>query len=236
MSNNVLLNRFRNGVSFATPPLFYLVLFVLLIGLWSYFALPSPRYVYDIIVGLFDKYGIVIVAFAALIEGLVLVSLYFPGSGVILIGVASSQGDPLRAVFIVSVVTICFAVAANINYALGFYGIHGIIERFGGRKILDGSRKRYEKFGVLILIPSFIHPNLGGFMSVASGIARLRWRRFFVLSIISLSVWNVMWGIVAYNLSEVVEGAATQPGLVLTGLTIWAFVAFCVGFVKKIRA
>ncbi len=202
-------------------------------GCWKVFDLPQPEVVYATIVDWYNQYGLMVVAFAALVEGVVLVGLYFPGSAVILIGVASSRGDPLRAVAVVACVNAAFIVAAFWNFAIGYFGMHAVIERLGGEQWLNRARQRYERYGALILAPCFVHPNLGGFMSVAAGIGRLALGRFAVICVVSIVLWNSAWGFVAYFLAGVVEQVATQPWLVVGGLSIWVFVAFVWGAVRR---
>lgn len=238
--NQITMNSVRDravgGVTSACAPLCYTGLFLLLMLIWRMAELPSPDEVYARIVGLFDSYGVVVVAGAALVEGLVLISLYFPGSAVILIGVAASRGDPIRAMVVVGVVIVAFVVAAHLNYALGYWGFYELIRKLGGRKLLDRAVRRYEKYGALILPPCYMHPNLGGFMAVASGIGRLRWRRFTMITIASITVWNVFWGVFAYYFAEVVESVATQPWLVVAGLGCWSLCAFVWGVARGRRS
>jgi membrane protein DedA with SNARE-associated domain len=234
MTSEDLLKKQRmlNGVAGATAPCAYTIGFLLLMLIWRVVDLPSPQEVYDGIVRLYHDYGLVIVAAAAAIEGLVLISLYFPGSGVILIGVAASRGDPTRAVAVVAIVTLAFIVAAQINFVVGYFGLHGLILKMGGSKWLKRAQDRYARNGVYILAPCFVHPNLGGFMSVAAGIGRLQWRKFFIISVASIALWNVFWGFVAYLFAQVVESVATQPFLVLSGLGLWTITAFVWGFLR----
>lgn len=159
--------------------------------------------------------------------------LEFPGSAVILIGVATSRGDIGRAVGIVSIVTIAFLLTTQINYALGYFGLHGLVVRLGGGKMLRRSQDRYQKFGAVILPPSFFHPSLGGFMAVACGMARLPWKRFATITGLSVVAWNIFWGIVAYLFADVVSEVATRPVVVLAALCIWTAAAFVLGFIHS---
>jgi membrane protein DedA with SNARE-associated domain len=222
--------RFHYAVASAAAPIIYILLFFALIFLWHGLGWPPPEEVYKTIVDLYWEHGVVVVSFAAFAEGIVLITLYFPGSAVILIGVATSKGEPLRAALIVLIVTIAFIGAAQINYILGYLGLHRIILRLGGRRWLLNAQARYNKYGTYIVPPSFVHPTFSGFMAVTCGLAQLNWSKFTLLSALGIVFWDIFWGITAYRLSETVREVATRPILVIIGLFSWILIAFIYGF------
>lgn len=232
MTTNGVRVRSAAGLSAAVTPVLYTCAFLLLMIVWRVFGLPEPDQVYQVVIELFEEHGLVIVAVCAFVEGIVLVNLYFPGSAVIVIGVAAAGGDIPRVVAVVAVTTVAFVLASQVNYFVGFLGLHTIIERFGGTRWLQAAHKRYEKHGILVVPPSFVHPNIGAFMSVTCGLARMTWRHFTALAVASILVWNILWGIVAFYGSNALSEAATRPAYLLLAFAVWCLGAFLLGFAR----
>ena len=224
--------RIKFALSAAAAPAVYTVLFLLLMILWKIFGLPIPDQVYSYVVDLFREYGLAVVFLAALIEGLVVINLYFPGSAVILLGVATAE-TPLGAIVVVILTTVAFIITAYLDFLLGYFGLHWIIEKLGGGKWLEQAHIRRERYGMYALPLSFIHPNLGGFMSVSCGVGRIRKSSFLLISSLSIISWNAVWGFLAYFMSSGVKKIATEPWLLLIAFIIWTTVAFLIGLSKK---
>ena len=211
----VTSDRVKAGRDAAMTPLMLLVAFVVLMCLWQGLGLPNPNVLYSWIVELYQRYGLVIVAIAAFVEGIVLINFWFPGSAVIILGMVASRGNPMQATLIVAVVSLAFSLAAQVNYLIGFAGLHGIVARWGGKEWLNRSRRNYERYGVYTIPPTFVHPNLGAFMSVTCGISRLKWRQFVLISVAATCVWNCVWGVVSYFLADGLANVATNPAMIV---------------------
>lgn len=217
-------------------PLICIVVFSLLMIVWGLLELPPADEVYSTLIALYRKHGLVIVAVAALIEGLVMINVYLPGSAVVLVAVAASRGDPLFGVAIVATASAAFLLAAQVNYALGYYGFHTLVARFGGNRWLETTGAWYRTHGALVLLPSYVHPSVGSFMSVTCGIVRLRWRRFLPLVALAIVLWNSFWGTLAYLLADPVRHVATNPYAVIVGLVVWAVAAGAYGAFRNPEA
>ena len=230
LMNNDRKTRLKNAFSVSLLPAAYSVLFLLLMALWKLFNGPSPEETYASIVQFFTIYGTPVIAISALIEGIVLVNFYFPGSAVILIGVATARGDPLRAAYLIAVVSGAFFVAAQLNYCLGLFGFRKAVLKLGGKAWLARTEKWYAQYGAKVIPLTFIHPNVGAFMSVACGNARFKFVHFAILTFFSIIVWNSFWGVFAYLFPKEVANVATQPMLLLSGFLLWTTFAFLRGW------
>ena len=173
-----------------------------------------------------------IVALAAFVEGLVLVNIYFPGSAVILIGVVAQKGNAMGATHVVLVTMAAFLISGVVNYAIGYFGLHKVIKRFGGDAWLQQAERWYEQSGHKAILTSYMHPNLGAFVSVACGNARYSFISFLKFAAIGAVAWNTLWGLVVYRFADVAKSAATQSWSVIALLLMWAAFAFIKGFVK----
>ena len=202
--------------------------------LWRLFDLPNPNEMYDHVVRLFREHGAVIVFMSALVEGLVLINLYFPGSAVILLGVAAARGSPLQAAMVVLVASIAFVLSGCINYAIGRTGLYWLVNRLGGTSWLLKAQQTYRRHGAVIIPVAYVHPNLGAFISVSAGVSRLAFGRFALLCLVGVACWNALWGVIAYLFASTVAQLATQPMLLLCLLITWTTIAFLSGLLRNV--
>lgn len=228
-----IVSRVRYAFASAIAPLCYTFLFIVLMIIWRVFNLPSPEETFEIMINWFHKYGYTIVLFAAFLEGLVLINLYLPGSAVVLVAVVAARENLTEVCMLITLASFAFWITAQINYGIGRLGLHWIIIKFGGRSWLERANKWYAKYGAFVIVPTFFHPNLGGFVSVACGVGKYSLRKFMVISLLSVAGWNAVWGVLVYNASDVAEKAATTPWLLFAFLFTWSLAAFVIGFIKS---
>ncbi|MES2471044.1 MAG: VTT domain-containing protein [Patescibacteria group bacterium] len=222
--------KIKQGFVSAAAPLIYLGLFLLLSLVWWAFSMPEPQYVFNYILNLFDTHGLMIVGLAAFIEGLVLINIYFPGSAVIVIGVIAEKGDAKGAALVVLTTTIAFILSGVVNYFIGYYGLHSIIKKFGGETWLKQAEAWYQRSGNKAILASYMHPNLGAFISVACGNARYNFARFLQYAATASICWNILWGIIVFNFATMMGRAVTQGWPVIVLLLTWAIVVFIKGY------
>jgi membrane protein DedA with SNARE-associated domain len=232
VTNTKSASRWKSAALAAAQPAFYTAAFMLLVICWRTFNGPTPEEIITFASEHIATAGLLIVAVAALLEGLVVITLWFPGSLVLLVAMTAARGRPDQAAMIVLTIIIAFTVSAQINYLVGRHGLHALVARLGGERFLERASRWYERYGTYALPPLFIHPSLGSFISVASGQARLPWRQFLVLSGASITVWNIVWGCVLYFSARLVTEAASRPDLILGGLLVWTLIAFLHGTLR----
>lgn len=236
MRNRLTIPRkVQEALTASIAPAIYTGLFLLLMLVWHVAKLPNPERVFEAVASLYKTHGLWIVGLSAFIEGLVLVNLYFPGSAVILIGVISFRGDSIGAASVVVVTMLAFILAANCNYAFGFFGLHDLIKRLGGGLWLEKAHRWYDTKGHRALLLSYWHPNLGAFVAVACGNARLDYHRFLCLVVIAIIAWNTLWGFLAYNFASLAKETATQPLILLSAFVLWTLIAFFSTLIKETR-
>ena len=77
---------------------FFAIFFLLTVRfLWGYFEMPSSDQLFLLIKDFFNTYGLIVIFVAAILESILFVGNYFPGSLVIFFGVASAAGDKFLA-------------------------------------------------------------------------------------------------------------------------------------------
>jgi len=189
---------FKNIVKVLTIPITLLLVYFSLLAAWKLLGLPSDNKIIEIIFNFVDHYGLIIVFFAAIIEGLLLVGNYFPGGAVIFIGVISAVGDIPRAITVVLVVCVSFFISYTINYYLGKYGWYKLFVKFGLQSTLNSMQKKLSKHVFSAILSSYWLPNLAAVCSTVAGIIRIPLKEFLIQSTIGLVAWNIFWGVFAY--------------------------------------
>jgi len=183
-------------------PLVILIAYLFFYGLWIILKLPSPEELFNITKQLFDKYGLWIVFLGAIVEGILLLGNYFPGSLIIFLGVLSAGKDIVRVTEVIILVIIAFFISSCINYFLGKYGWYRLFVRFGLSKILDNYKQKVEKHGLNIIFLTYWQPNLASLTSTSAGILKFPLKKFLLYSIIGIIIWAVFWGTLIYTLGQ----------------------------------
>lgn len=126
-----------------------------------------------------------------------------PGETV-LIAAAFYAGLGHLNIFIVFLVGFIGAVIGdNIGFAIGTYGGHPLVERFGRYIFLTPPRiKSAEAFfnrngGKIIVIARFI-AGLRQVNGIVAGLSEMKWLRFITFNIIGAALWVGVWSAVGY--------------------------------------
>jgi len=186
------------------------VIYLTMILLWKIFLFPSPEELVIIIQDYFDKYGLIVVFFSALIEGVLLLGQYFPGGFIIFLGVITAAGNILKASKVVLIVSLAFFIAYNINYFMGKYGWYKLFVKFGLKKPIDNSKIKLNKHGLKVILLSYWDTSIASITATAAGILNFPLLKFNFYSIIGILIWNTFWGVLVFKLGE--------EALKLTGL------------------
>lgn len=184
-----------------SPALFLLILASMLV-VWKVFRLPSEEEVLSATKEYFDRYGIMIVFISAIVEGIIMVGWYFPGSSVIFLGVIFAGGDIAKIIAVISAVTAGLFISYVINFLLGKYGWYKLLVRFGVSEPLQKAGQRVEKYGLNAAFGTFWHPNLAALTSTAAGILQVSIKKFLLYALLATIVWNIFWGTLVSYLGE----------------------------------
>jgi membrane protein DedA with SNARE-associated domain len=203
---------------------------VLLLGIvltlslfWKILDLPPEDQLIEIARKYFDKYGLIVLLISAIIEGVLLVGWYYPGSLVIFLGVIFAGKNVSLAIETVLIITLGLYLAYLINYILGKYGWYRLLLAFGLSKPLEKAQLRITKYGFSGILLSYWHPNLAAIASTAAGTLQFSWRKFLIYSLISVSIWNIFWGTLVYFLGEASLGIVGLK-FVLIAIVGWIIV------------
>jgi membrane protein DedA with SNARE-associated domain len=107
-------------------------------------------------------------------------------------------------IFLIGIVAFCAALLGdNIGFAIGKYGGHPLIDKFGKYIFLTPKRvKRAEDFfrrhgGKIIVVARFID-GLRQANGIIAGLSEMLWRRFLAFNAIGAALWVSVWCTVGY--------------------------------------
>lgn len=199
-------------------PLSALVFYLLLIILWNIHLIPSPKELFEMLEKLYQHYGLLGLVLATLLEGIVYVCLYIPGSFIIALTVFFSDRSFISLITISIIVSTTLTVASFINYRIGKY--------FASRNFWD--KKDLMKESEMLsrgFIASMLHPNLLAFYFFNAGLERRNFKQIFYVPLFMLP-----YGLfVAYLLSifsNPVRQGLESPIFLLTIIIIWFVAAY----------
>ena len=181
-----------------------IVLFVVILYLRYTGAIASPAEIVAIIEEWYVRYGLWVVLISAFIEGLFPLNLYYPGSTAILLGVAFAVKNGFSVPLYVITIIIGFYVAYTINYFVGRHGIYKLLLRFGYGDALKETEVSLREKGPRIMLSAFFHPNLAAIVTTGAGVIKMPFAQFALWTLISLVIWDTVWGIIAYFTGEYV--------------------------------
>lgn len=201
-------------------PLLFLLITISLYLVWQLFDLPTGDELARIARDYFDTYGPITIFISAIIEGMLLFGLYYPGSAVIFLGVIFAGRNPGQVALIVTLIMLGLSIAYIINFLLGKYGWYRVLLLFGMKDAIVHAEQRLEHYGLIGIFSSYWQPNLAAITSTAAGILHFPFRKFLAYSTVAVFVWSSLWAIVAYIVGEAALSLFTIP-VILAGIGIW---------------
>jgi membrane protein DedA with SNARE-associated domain len=205
--------------------------------LYSVLGLPPASAIVSWLERAFSSYGVLVVALAAFVEGLFMVSVYFPGSLVVVVALMVAN-NTINDVFIVSVCAwLGFVAALPVNYWLGREGFYRLLLRFGRKDVITRMQDWLARRGQLALFLSAFHPNILAVAMVCRGIARMS----FGHSVILGSMFMVPWLALVVVLIRVFRSQANpsdpnQSWYFVGALIVWGLVLIAKSSFERQRA
>lgn len=186
--------------NFISPGIFpFTICLFLLIFIFFYrlFNLPAPQELALLIQLWFEEYGLLLLLFAAFVEGVFVVGMYFPGSLAILLAVYTLGKTPLDLFYIGSIAFFAFLIANIINYYLGKFGYYRFLLLIGKKDIVDKMQASMQKHGNKTFFLTGFFPNFIAITSVCAGISNMNILKIIFLLASSLLLWITFWTITA---------------------------------------
>ena len=174
---------------FFTSAIFeYSIAFLFLIYLLTYnlLGLPPVEDLFKLMEVAFQQYGLALLFFGLIIEGLFMVGFYFPGS-VVAFGAVIFLGKTYVDILLIILIGSIALILVNIlNYMLGKHGYYKLLEKFGAKGTIERMKIRFDKNknGTILLFSS--SPNFLAIISIYAGIVKTNLKEY--LRFISLCI------------------------------------------------
>jgi membrane protein DedA with SNARE-associated domain len=177
----------------------WLVLVLILSGTWYLLDLPKDAELILILSDWLARYGLPLLFISSLLESVLFVGFYFPGSLIIFLGVGLAASIP-DAMVAVAMVSLGMIGGYGIDYLLGRYGWYRFFLRLGMRQGLARAEVKMQQNDARYVFYTFWNPGLAAFTATAAGVLRVPVRRFAFLGLLAILVWNTFWGVLVYML------------------------------------
>jgi membrane protein DedA with SNARE-associated domain len=194
-----MLGYIKKNLELFLLPILFLVIFLSVQYGWRYLGLPTENQLILKIQTFFNTYGLWVIFLSSVLESMLFIGWYFPGSLVIFLGVASTQGDPMRALWTILAVCTGMLIGYTINYFLGKYGWHKVLLKFGFGDELQKIQKRVDNKGLMGAFFLYIMPGAGCLLSTAFGVLKFDFLKFFFFTLLMVVFWNTLWGVIVYH-------------------------------------
>lgn len=154
-----------------------------------------------------------------------------PGETV-LIAAAFYAGLGQLNIFLVMIIAFLGAVIGdNIGFAIGQYGGHPLVLRYGKYVFITHERlRRLEEFfnrnGAKVVVVARFIEGLRQLNGIIAGLSEMKWPRFIVFNMIGAALWVSVWSMVGYF-----GGSHIQTFLRYQAYLSIAAVIFALGFV-----
>ncbi len=202
-----------------------LILISLYLGLLIFLkgSLPSTEEVLEHAQSLYARYGYEVIFLGALLEALVLINLFVPGSLAVGFGAVFARSGHIDLPLAVIAAFLGAMLGFIIDFCLGYFGFGGILKKISHGHVVKQAKSQIAQSSIRTFSLGFIHPNIGSVISLAAGTLKMNPASFLGLSAISTFVWFSFWAIIFFLLGEVFLVILTKYFflLVLLLLGVW---------------
>ena len=199
-------------------PLSALIFYLLLVALWNFNLIPSPKELLEILENFYQHYGLLGLIVATFLEGTAYVCLYVPGSFIIALTVFFSNKSFISLIIISLIVSVTLTMTSFINY---YFGKYLASKSFRNKKDIVKESEMLSRGFVV----SMLHPNLLAFYFLNAGLEKRNFNQ-----ILYVPLFMFPYGIiVAYILlifSDSIRQGLESPTLMLTIIIIWFVAVF----------
>ena len=226
----VINQKYQKIFQYLAILLMAIIAYLAVIFIYRALGLPEPEAIIYWAQNYYEQYGYYVVLIGALVEGVLFVNWYLPGSIVVAFGVIFAKQADLNIFLMLAMVIIGFYATALLNYAFGRFGWYHAFIKLGLKQPLEKVKSKVEDQGLKILFTTYVHPNFGALAATSAGILRMDFYKFALYSFISIVLWNSFWTIVFYLFGG--ELLKHLNLLIIVG-GIFVYVMFTASFKKK---
>lgn len=147
-----------------------------------------------------DQYGYFAVGGLLLVEDF---GIPVPGETTLIAAALFAGLGQLNILLVIVVGLLGAIIGDNIGFAIGHFGGHPLIEKYGKYVFLTPQRfAKAEAFfnrhgGKIVVVARFID-GLRQANGIIAGVSEMKWRRFLIFNVIGALLWVVTWALVGY--------------------------------------
>ncbi|GAA3061112.1 DedA family protein [Streptomyces glomeratus] len=142
-----------------------------------------------------DHWGYAAVAALVFVEDF---GVPVPGETILIVAAAYAGAGRLNIVLVAVVAFLAAVLGDNVGYAIGRFGGHRVVERYGRYVLLTPARvAKAEAFfarhgGKIVTVARFIE-GLRQANGIIAGLAGMPWRRFLLFNALGAALWVGVW-------------------------------------------
>jgi membrane-associated protein len=195
----------------------------------------------DLLRGLYDEYGYLIVFLGALGENTALLGLVLPGGTLALLGAFYARQGTLNLAWVIFFAWIGTVLGYHVDYLLGRFALGKIMLRWGDSRLgrrarvvarLRLGRRMLARYGGRAILLSHIVGHIRSFVALSAGATQMRYRRFLSFELVAALLWNTAFCLIGYlagaeydRILPIIERA----GWIIAGVVVLAVVVWRVG-------
>ena len=188
----MFVRRLGSALSPGLLPFSWAALFAVFAVIYRMLDMPDPSEVVATTRFLFDQYGLFVLIPAAFLEGIFMISIYFPGSLVVVIAIFLSNKSPEALLSIGFFSWIGFSAALPLNYYLGREGFYRALLALGRKDTVERMQAWLDRRGKWALFLSAFHPNILAVAMVCMGIAHEGMKKSVSIGATSMFPWLIL--------------------------------------------
>jgi membrane protein DedA with SNARE-associated domain len=109
----------------------------------------------------------------------------------------------LNIIFVITLAILCAIFGDNLGFAVGRYGGHRLIEKWGKYilltpKRIDKAENFYTKNGVTVILIARFIDGLRQANGIIAGLTEMKWKKFITFNAIGAVLWVLTWSLFGY--------------------------------------
>jgi membrane protein DedA with SNARE-associated domain len=126
-----------------------------------------------------------------------------PGESILIAASVYAGAGRLNIVGVGLIAVLTAVAGDNVGYAIGRYGGHALVMRFGKYVLLtterlDKAERFFRRYGGQIVVVARFIEGLRQLNGIIAGIAEMPWPRFLVFNTLGAALWVGVWSTVGY--------------------------------------
>ena len=126
-----------------------------------------------------------------------------PGETVLIASAFYAGLGQLNIFLVIAIGVVASIVGDNVGFAIGNYGGHPLVEKYGKyvfltKERLDKAESYFNRHGGKIVAVARFFDGLRELNGIIAGISEMKWGKFLIFNIIGAITWVVFWSLVGY--------------------------------------